>query len=47
MQKAPTKFPNPVIVSKAGVDLMHAPLYNKGTAYPYAERLVKDLLLLL
>eukprot|EP01111_Echinosteliopsis_oligospora_P010829 TRINITY_DN3431_c0_g1_i1.p1 TRINITY_DN3431_c0_g1~~TRINITY_DN3431_c0_g1_i1.p1 ORF type:complete len:585 (-),score=176.26 TRINITY_DN3431_c0_g1_i1:9-1763(-) len=38
--KAPdiTKFPSPAIVNKTGVDLMHSPLYNKGTAYPYAER---------
>eukprot|EP00026_Physarum_polycephalum_P006125 Phypoly_transcript_06166.p1 GENE.Phypoly_transcript_06166~~Phypoly_transcript_06166.p1 ORF type:complete len:603 (+),score=84.99 Phypoly_transcript_06166:38-1810(+) len=31
-------FPTPVIVHKAGIDLMHSPLYNKGTAYPHAER---------
>jgi len=33
-----TRFPTPAIVNKTGVDLMHSPLYNKGTAYPLAER---------
>jgi hypothetical protein len=26
------------LVEKKGVDLIHDPIYNKGTAYPYAER---------
>lgn len=25
-------------MEKKGIDLIHDPIYNKGTAYPYAER---------
>lgn len=31
-------FIDPLLVEKKGVDLIHDPIYNKGTAYPYAER---------
>jgi hypothetical protein len=31
-------FIEPLLVEKNGVDLIHDPIYNKGTAYPYAER---------
>jgi len=27
-----------LLVKKKGVDLIHNPIYNKGTAYPYSER---------
>jgi len=31
-------FIEPLLVEKKGVDLIHDPIYNKGTAYPYSER---------
>lgn len=30
--------PDPLLVEKQGMDLIHDPLYNKGTGFPYAER---------